>query len=63
MSADGRPYGGMLEYAYNKGIVDDVADYLRTAGHVEVPQTVYAEQHQGDCRYAGKPMRKLCRGN
>ena len=33
-SADGRPYGGVLEYAYNKGIVNQVAAYLRQAGHV-----------------------------
>ena len=32
-SADGRPYGGVLEYAYNKGIVNQVAAYLRKAGH------------------------------
>ncbi len=32
-SADGRPYGGILEYAYNKGIVERVASYLRSAGH------------------------------
>ena len=33
-SADGRPHGGVLEYAYNKGIVNQVAAYLRQAGHV-----------------------------
>mgnify|MGYP002795963894 FL=1 len=33
-SADGRPYGGVLEYAYNKGIVNQAAAYLRQAGHV-----------------------------
>ena len=32
-SADGRPYGGVLEYAYNKGIVNQAATYLRKAGH------------------------------
>lgn len=32
-SADGRPYGGVLEYAYNKNIVNRVAEYLRSAGH------------------------------
>ena len=32
-SADGRPYGGILEYAYNKSIVNQVAGYLRQAGH------------------------------
>lgn len=32
-SADGRPYGGVLEYAYNKGIVNQAAAYLRKAGH------------------------------
>lgn len=32
-SADGRPYGGVLEYAYNKNIVNRVADYLRNVGH------------------------------
>ena len=32
-SADGRPYGGVLEYSYNKGIVNRTADYLRKAGH------------------------------
>ncbi len=32
-SADGRPYGGVLEYAYNKNIVNRVADYLRSVGH------------------------------
>ena len=32
-SADGRSYGGFLEYTYNKGIVNCIADYLRTAGH------------------------------
>lgn len=31
-SADGRPYGGVLEYAYNKNIVNRVAEYLRSAG-------------------------------
>lgn len=33
-SADGRPYGGVLEYAYNKGIVNQAAAYLRQAGDV-----------------------------
>ena len=32
-SADGRPFGGVLEYAYNKHIMEQVADYLRSAGH------------------------------
>ncbi len=32
-SADGRPYGGVLEYAYNKNIVNRVAEYLRSVGH------------------------------
>lgn len=32
-SADGRPYGGVLEYVYNKNIVNRVADYLRSVGH------------------------------
>ena len=32
-SADGRPYGGVLEYAYNKAIVEDVKKYLQSAGH------------------------------
>lgn len=32
-SADGRPYGGVLEYAYNKNIVKRVAEYLRGVGH------------------------------
>ena len=32
-SADGRPYGGVLEYAYNKGVVNQVAAYLRQVGH------------------------------
>ncbi len=32
-SADGRPFGGVLEYSYNKGIAPRVADYLRKAGH------------------------------
>lgn len=32
-SADGRPYGGVLEYSYNKEIVNQVAAYLRKAGH------------------------------
>ncbi|MCI8824134.1 MAG: N-acetylmuramoyl-L-alanine amidase [Lachnospiraceae bacterium] len=32
-SADGRPYGGVLEYAYNKNIVNRVAEYLRGVGH------------------------------
>ena len=36
-SADGRPYGGVLEYAYNKNIVNRAAEYLRSVGHrVEV---------------------------
>lgn len=32
-SADGRPYGGVLEYAYNKAIVEDVEAYLQSVGH------------------------------
>lgn len=32
-SADGRPFGGVLEYEYNKNIVNDVASYLRGYGH------------------------------
>ena len=32
-SADGRPFGGVLEYAYNKNIVERVADYLGKEGH------------------------------
>ncbi len=32
-SADGRPFGGVLEYEYNKGIADKIAAYLRSAGH------------------------------
>ena len=32
-SADGRPYGGVLEYAYNKAIVEDVQKYLQSVGH------------------------------
>ena len=32
-SADGRPFGGVLEYAYNKNIVNQVAEYLRSVGH------------------------------
>ncbi len=32
-SADGRPFGGVLEYAYNKNIVNRVAEYLRGVGH------------------------------
>lgn len=32
-SADGRPYGGVLEYAYNKAIVHQTAEYLRKVGH------------------------------
>lgn len=32
-SADGRPFGGVLEYAYNKNIVNRVAEYLRSVGH------------------------------
>ena len=30
---DGLTYGGVLEYAYNKGIVNQAAAYLRQAGH------------------------------
>lgn len=32
-SADGRPHGGVLEYAYNKAIVEDAAAYLQSVGH------------------------------
>ena len=32
-SADGRPFHGVLEYAYNKEIVERIAAYLRSAGH------------------------------
>lgn len=32
-SADGRSYGGVLEYAYNKAIVNQAAAYLRKVGH------------------------------
>ena len=32
-SADGRPFGGVLEYAYNKAVAADVAAYLRSVGH------------------------------
>ena len=32
-SADGRPYGGILEYAYNKEIAGKVQTYLQSAGH------------------------------
>ena len=32
-SADGRPYGGVLEYAYNKNIVNQAAEYLQRVGH------------------------------
>lgn len=32
-SADGRPFGGILEYSYNKNIVHQAAEYLRRAGH------------------------------
>ena len=32
-SADGRPYGGILEYAYNKEIAMKVQTYLQSAGH------------------------------
>lgn len=32
-SADGRSFGGVLEYAYNKEISKDVVKYLRQAGH------------------------------
>lgn len=33
-SADGRPFGGVLEYSYNKEIAKDTAEYLRKAGHI-----------------------------
>ena len=32
-SADGRSFGGVLEYAYNKNIVYQAAAYLQSAGH------------------------------
>ena len=32
-SADGRPYGGVLEYTYNKSIAEDIRKYLQSAGH------------------------------
>ncbi len=32
-SADGRPFGGVLEYAYNKNTVNRIAEYLRSVGH------------------------------
>lgn len=32
-SADGRAFGGVLEYRYNKSIVKPTAEYLRKAGH------------------------------
>ena len=32
-SADGRPFGGVLEYVYNKNIVNRVAEYLRSVEH------------------------------
>ncbi len=32
-SADGRPYGGVLEYAYNKSMVGRIGAYLQAAGH------------------------------
>lgn len=32
-SADGRPYGGVLEYAYNKSIAESVKKYLQSVGH------------------------------
>lgn len=32
-SADGRAYGGILEYSYNKTIVERIAAYLRSVGH------------------------------
>lgn len=32
-SADGRSFGGVLEYAYNKHIVEQVANYLSGVGH------------------------------
>lgn len=32
-SADGRSFGGVLEYTYNKRIIEQVADYLRSVGH------------------------------
>lgn len=33
-SADGRPFGGILEYAYNKNTVNRVAEYLRSVGYI-----------------------------
>lgn len=41
-SADGRSFHGVLEYAYNKGIVEQIAAYLRGAGH-EVDTVVCPE--------------------
>ena len=32
-SADGRPYGGVLEYAYCKSIAESVKQYLQSVGH------------------------------
>lgn len=32
-SADGRPYGGVLEYAYNKELAEKIRTYLQSAGH------------------------------
>lgn len=32
-SADGRSFGGVLEYRYNKSIVKPTAEYLRKTGH------------------------------
>ena len=32
-SADGRPYGGILEYTYNKETAKKVQTYLQSVGH------------------------------
>lgn len=49
-SADGRPFGGVLEYTYNKNIVGEVATYLRQAGHtVDVltcPESVFVKSSE-----------------
>lgn len=46
-SADGRPFGGVLEYTYNKNIVGMVAIYLRKVGHdvttLICPEKVFAK--------------------
>lgn len=49
-SADGRPFGGVLEYEYNKNIVTRIASYLELVGHkVKVfiqPEKVYTKSTQ-----------------